>query len=105
LRCKFKNSASSGAAYERKDSLPPAVMDAIKTVFRDLAGVDPLKKCFHGKVHNLNERVNSVIWTRISKTVFVGLDALKFGVHDAVFCFNDEVQNLKILGMRSGSNQ
>jgi hypothetical protein len=42
--CKFKNSASSGVAYEHKQSLPAAVMDAIKSVFRDVAGVDPLKK-------------------------------------------------------------
>jgi hypothetical protein len=68
--CKFKNSTSSGVASERKHSLPAALMDAIKPVFRDLAGVDPLKKRFHGKTHNPNEHVNSVIWTRISKTVF-----------------------------------
>jgi hypothetical protein len=41
--CKFKNSANSGVAYEHKHSLPAAVMDAIKPVFRDLAGVDPPK--------------------------------------------------------------
>jgi hypothetical protein len=44
-------------------------MDAIKPVFRDLTGVDPLKKCFCGKTHNPNEHVISVIWTRISGTV------------------------------------
>jgi hypothetical protein len=53
--CKFKIIASSGVAYEHKHSLPDAVMDAIKQVFRDHAGVDPLKKCFHGKTHNRNE--------------------------------------------------
>jgi hypothetical protein len=72
--CKFKNSASSVVAYEHKYSLPAVVVDAMKPVFRDLAGVDPLKKCFHGKTHNPNEHVNSVIWTRIPKTVFVRLD-------------------------------
>jgi hypothetical protein len=46
-------------------------MDAIKPVLRDLAGVDRLKKCFHGKTHNPHECVNSVIWTGVSKTVFV----------------------------------
>jgi hypothetical protein len=59
--CKFKISASLGVAYEHKHSLPAAVMDAIKQVFRDLPGVDRLKKCFHGKTHNPNEHVNSVI--------------------------------------------
>jgi hypothetical protein len=67
-----------------KHSLPAAVMDKIKPVFRDLAGVDPLRKCFHGKTHNPNEHVNSVIGTRISKTVFVMFDTLRFGVYDAV---------------------
>jgi hypothetical protein len=54
--------------------------------------------------------VNSVtrIWTRITKTVFVRLETLKFEVHDAVLCFNGgvvkrNVQNM--LGVRSGSNQ
>jgi hypothetical protein len=105
--CKFKNSARSGVAYAHKHSLQAAVMVAIKPVFRDLTGVGPLKKYFHGKTHNPHDHVNSVIWTRISKTVFVGLDTLKCGVQDAVLCFNDGVAErnvLNILGMRSGSN-
>jgi hypothetical protein len=65
--CKFKNSASSGVAYEHKHSLPAVVMDAIKPVLRDLAGVDPLKKCFYGKIHNPNESLNSIIWTSLPK--------------------------------------
>jgi hypothetical protein len=92
--CKFNNGASSGVAYELKHYLRAGVMDSIKVVFRDLAGVDPLKKCFDTKNHNRNGHVNSVIWTRISKTVFVRLDTLKIGVCDV----------LNILGVRSGSN-
>jgi hypothetical protein len=52
--------------------------------------------------------VNSVIWARIFRTAFVRLDTLKFGVYDAVLCFNDGVAKrkaLNILGMRSGSNR
>jgi hypothetical protein len=86
---KFKNSASSGVAYEHKHSLAPAVVDAIKPVFRDLAAVYRLKKCFLGKSYNPNELVNSVVWTRYSE-LFVRPDTLKFGVYGAVFCFNDE---------------
>jgi hypothetical protein len=105
---KFKNIASSGVAYEHKHSLPAAVMDAIKSVFRDLASVDRWEKCFHGETHNPNEHVKSVIWTRIYKTVFVRLHTLRFGVYDAVFCFNGSVAKrnvLNILEVRSGSNQ
>jgi hypothetical protein len=82
-------------------------MAAIKPVFRDLAGADPLEKYFRGKTHNLNERVNSVIWTRISKTDCVRLDTFRFGLYDAVLCLNDGASKrniLSMLGMRSGSN-
>jgi hypothetical protein len=40
--CKFKKFR---VAYEHKYSLPAAVVDAIKPVFRDLASEDPLKRC------------------------------------------------------------
>jgi hypothetical protein len=51
--------------------------------------------------------VNSVIWTRISKTVVLRLDTLKFRVYGTVLCFNDGVAErnvLNMLGVRSGSN-
>jgi hypothetical protein len=82
-------------------------MNAIKPLFRDLADVDPLKKCFHGKAHNPNEEVNSVIWTRISKTDCVRLDTFRFGVYYAVLCLNSGATKrhiLSMLGMRSDSN-
>jgi hypothetical protein len=48
--------------------------------------------------------LNSAIWARIPKSVFVRLDTLKFGVYDAVLCFNDGVAKrndvLNILGVR-----
>jgi hypothetical protein len=48
--CKSKKSASSGVACERKLYLPAAVLDVFKPVFKDLAGVDPLKNVFMGKL-------------------------------------------------------
>jgi hypothetical protein len=40
---------------------------------------------------------------------FVRLDKVRFGVYDAVLCFNDDAAKkndvLNILGVRSGSNQ
>ena len=32
--------------------------------------------------------MNSVIWTRVPKTVFVSLETLKFRVYNVVSCFN-----------------
>ncbi|GFS97164.1 uncharacterized protein TNCV_1921111 [Trichonephila clavipes] len=50
---------------------------------------DLLKKCLHGRTQNPNESFNKCIWERIPKTVFVGIETLKFGVMDAIICFND----------------
>ncbi|GFU65295.1 transposable element Tcb2 transposase [Trichonephila clavipes] len=50
---------------------------------------DLLKKCLRGRTQNPNESFNKCIWERIPKTVFVGIETLKFGVMDAVICFND----------------
>jgi hypothetical protein len=60
------------------------------------------------ETQNPNGSFNCVIRTRIPKIVFVRLHTLKFGVYDAVLCFNDGVARKNcvrnILGVRSGSN-
>ncbi|GFS86720.1 uncharacterized protein TNCV_2407331 [Trichonephila clavipes] len=66
------------------------------------------KKCLHGRTQNPNESFNKCIWERIPKTVFVGIETLKFGVMDAVICFNDGyVSRIKVfeaLGIKPGYN-
>lgn len=68
---KLKNSASSGVANQPEHSTCKlaGVTDAIKPLFGDLGGVNPLKRCLHGKTANSNESLNSVIWTRLPTTV------------------------------------
>ncbi|GFU72404.1 uncharacterized protein TNCV_933551 [Trichonephila clavipes] len=69
---------------------------------------DLLKKCLHGRTQNPDESFNKCIWERIPKTVFVGIETLKFGVMDAVICFNDGyVSRIKVfeaLGIKPGYN-
>ncbi|GFT05277.1 uncharacterized protein TNCV_123121 [Trichonephila clavipes] len=69
---------------------------------------DLLKKCLHGRTQNPNESFNKCIWERIPKTVFVGIETLKFEVMDAVICFNDGyVSRIKVfeaLGIKPGYN-
>jgi hypothetical protein len=48
--CKFKGSVSSGVEYQPKHSILSGVMDAIRPVFCELAIVDILKRCLHGKI-------------------------------------------------------
>jgi RNase P subunit RPR2 len=86
--CKYNKSLIGGPVYNHTNSIPSAIMAVVKPIFKDLANPNLLKKCLHGKTQNCNESVNSVIWTRIPKNVFVGMKTLQFGVYDAVACFN-----------------
>ncbi|GFX23922.1 uncharacterized protein TNCV_2730271 [Trichonephila clavipes] len=98
----------SQAFYIHKHSLPESILLKVKKVFRDLTEKDLLKKCLHGRTQNPNESFNKCIWERIPKTVFVGIETLKFGVMDAVICFNDGyVSRIKVfeaLGIKPGYN-
>ncbi|GFX66873.1 uncharacterized protein TNCV_999121 [Trichonephila clavipes] len=95
--CGYNRSIVTGEFYIHKHSLPESVLLKVKKVFRDLTEKDLLKKCLHGRTQNPNESFNKCIWERIPKTVFVGIETLKFGVMDAVICFNDEyVSRIKV---------
>ncbi|KAJ4425814.1 hypothetical protein ANN_27440 [Periplaneta americana] len=106
--CGYNKASVTGNKYSHQHSLPPAVMDEIKPIFRDLSNQELLKKCLHGNTQNPNESFNHCIWERIPKTVFVGLKTLKQGVLDAVICFNDgcvsRLNVLESLGIEVGPN-
>ncbi|GFT29309.1 uncharacterized protein TNCV_756781 [Trichonephila clavipes] len=106
--CGYKRSIVTGEFYIHKHSLPESILLKVKKVFRDLTEKDLLKKCLHGRTQNPNESFNKCIWERIPKTVFVGIETLKFGVMDAVICFNDGyVSRIKVfeaLGIKPGYN-
>lgn len=87
--CRYNKTAAIGGTYKHKTSIPEAIMDLIKPVFRDLSSPDLLKKCLHGKTQNANESVNNVIWTRVPKNTFVSKSTLEFGVLEAVASFNN----------------
>lgn len=96
--CKYNRSEESRASYKHKNSLPEAIIKAIKPVFQDLSNKTLLRKCLHGRTQNPNESLNNVIWTRLPKRIFVGRSTLEMGVYDAVITFNDgAVGRLKVL--------
>lgn len=65
-----------------------------------------LEKCLHGKTQNQNESLNGMVWQRIPKEVFVGLETLELGLYDAVAHFNigsvAVIKLLNALGITSG---
>ncbi|GFX30203.1 uncharacterized protein TNCV_1963101 [Trichonephila clavipes] len=96
--CGFKKAEASGKSYKHKNSLPVAVVEAMRPIFRDLSHPDLLKKCLHGKTQNLNESFHNVVWSRVPKATFVQIETLSLGVYDAVCSFNDgNISKLKML--------
>ena len=88
--CKFQaDKINDTGLYKNKPGLPSVVRDAIKPVFMDLYDNNLFKKCLHGQTQNNNESLNSVIWKRCPKDVFVGRSTLEMGVASAVISFND----------------
>ncbi|GFY22824.1 uncharacterized protein TNCV_2180851 [Trichonephila clavipes] len=106
--CRYNRSIVTGEFCIHKHSLLESILLKVKRVFRDLTEKDLLKKCLHGRTQNPNESFNKCIWERIPKTVFVGIETMKFGVMDVVICFNDGyVRRIKVfeaLGIKPGYN-
>lgn len=57
-------------------------------MFEALSNDFLLSKCVHGGAQNVSESLNSVIWSRIPKKVFVRISTLKLGVYDAIAGYN-----------------
>ena len=106
--CGYQRSVTAGIDYEHKHSLPPAILDRIKPIYKKLADESLLRRCLHGKTQNQNESFNSCIWQRVPKTVFVGAKTVKIGVLDSVICFNDgsysRTHVMKAMDIEPGEN-
>ncbi|GFV17383.1 uncharacterized protein TNCV_3078221 [Trichonephila clavipes] len=106
--CSYNCSIVTGEFYIHKHSLPESILFKVKKVFRDLTEKDLLNKCLHGRTQNPNESFNKCIWERIPKTVFVGIETLKFGVMDDVICFNvgyvSRIKVFEALSIKPGYN-
>lgn len=106
--CPYQRAVSQGnvSEYKHKNTLPLAVMEAIKPVFKNLVTTDLLRRCVGAYTQNVNESLNAKIWKTCPKTGFCGKNIVKIATNDAVITFNDGVQGrLKViseLGMEPG---
>ena len=57
-------------------------------MFTNLSINELLSTCLHGKAHNNNKYLNSIISKRCPKYIFVGRTILSMGVSSAVINFN-----------------
>ena len=98
-RCKTCQAEKVGELFADKPGLPLAARDKIMPIFQ-------FEKCLHGKTQNNNEGLNSLIWKRLPKVIFVGAYFLEMGVCSSIFNFNSGacrmLQILKLLGLTLG---
>ena len=78
--CKMRQAEKLHIPYVDKPGLPVAVRDAIMPIFKELSKPELLERCLHGKTQNCNEALNTFIWKRLPKDVFVGPYVLEMGV-------------------------
>ena len=80
---------NSTSTCKKNLNLLLAITDKLKPIFLDFSSDDLLKKCLHGQTQNVNECLNSLIWKKCPKDVFVGRKVLELGVCSAVIQFNE----------------
>ena len=93
--CKYWQSQNNGTPYEEKKGVPETIKVLLRPIFDNLAKDELLAKCLHGKTQNNNEALNSLVWKRVPKDVFVGRYIVEMGVSSAVIHFNDGVTGMK----------
>ena len=72
--CLYQRDKANGTnIYKPKGALPVDVRSAILPIYNDLTKPEMLIKCLHGKTQNANECFNGMIWQRIPKIYYVGL--------------------------------
>ena len=87
--CRYKqDKANNTSKYKPGPGLPDNIIKLVKPIYARLSSEDLLKKRLDGKTQNQNEFLNGMIWNRLPKSVFVGVDVLEFGAYDAVAHFN-----------------
>lgn len=76
--CAYQSDKINGTSkHKKKPGIPSAVVEAIKPIFLSLSGGKLLERCLHGKTQNSKKSLNSMIWKRCPKDVFVGKESVE----------------------------
>ncbi|GBN04481.1 hypothetical protein AVEN_129694-1 [Araneus ventricosus] len=105
-QAKFKNSLEK---FKHKSSVPRAVMDMIKPIFKALSNPTLLKRCLGGKTQNTNESLNSLIWNFCSKNTNSSRKIAQIATNLACISYNNGEKGildvLKELELDTGEQQ
>ncbi|GFV72242.1 uncharacterized protein TNCV_637041 [Trichonephila clavipes] len=78
--------------FSLKNTLPKAVSEMNKPVFKDLSHLKLLRRCLWGKTQNANESLNSLIWKYSPKLIGSGIN-VKIAAFIAACEYNDGSKN------------
>ena len=94
--CKWQLDKKNGTSkYKSRISIPVEIHNTIRPIFDALSSDELLDKCLHGETQNSNEALNSLIWTRCPKNIFVNRSTFETGIYSAVLQFNDGEYGIK----------
>ncbi|GFX90485.1 uncharacterized protein TNCV_4334901 [Trichonephila clavipes] len=93
--CKYNVSVHNNTVNEfsHKNTLPKAVSEVIKPVFKDLSHLKLLRRCLGGKTQNANESLNSLISKYSPKLIGSGINVTKIAAFIAACEYNDGSRN------------
>ena len=101
--CKYHKDPSN---YKPSVNLAKWIHDLCLPIFKALSDDELLKKCLHGNTQNPNESINSIIWSKCPKAIYVSKTVLEIGTCSAILEFNDGSYGVKSVlnyfGIRSG---
>lgn len=89
--CKYQKAVFSNTVdnFHHKHSIPTAIMDCMKDIFKNLSCPKLLTRCLGGKTQNSNESINSLIWRYSPKNSGCGKRIVQTAVNEAVISFNE----------------
>ena len=79
-------------------------MKELDPIFERLSDESLLTRCLQGLTQNQNESVNAQLWSKCSKTTFVGVRRVRIAVCETVTVFNTGAANKAVIMNLSGVN-
>ena len=75
--------------------MPQFIFDLLLPIFEDLSNNALLSRCLHGKTQNANEELNSIVWSKCPKNIFVSKELMKIGLNSAILQFNEGARGIQ----------
>ena len=107
--CKFwADKQNQTNTYDNSKRLPEVFLEELGPIFERLSDEKLLKRCLSGLTQNQNESVNAQVWSRCSKTTFVGVRKVRIAVCETIAVFNTGAANKAVImdlcGVDPGQN-